>query len=128
MRQPSAMPAVRHDGTRARPPAIAATIPIVVFGVFVGGVTLVVAAATGAPGTATATGWGLVAAAFVANSVAELIDSASWLAEISPWSWHASGRAIDGPADLLGLGLLTAAAAIALAVAANAFGRRNLHL
>ena len=107
---------------------LAATIPIVVFGVFVGGVALVVAAATGAPGTATATGWGLVAAAFVANSIAELIDSASWLAEISPWSWHASGRAVDGPADLLGLGLLTAAAAIALAVAANAFGRRNLHL
>lgn len=106
---------------------IAATIPLWFFGVFAGSVALVVSAITGAPGVATSSGWLAVAVGFIANSMAELIDSVSWLASISPWSWHGIGGGITGDTDVSGVVLLSVASLALGGASVWRFERRDLH-
>ena len=107
---------------------VAATLPLFVFGVLVGGVALFVGTLTGAPGSATGTGWLFIVASFVLNSVAELIDSASWLSSISPWSWHGAGAPITERFDSGTFLSLVVSALLVGAAALWRFERRNLHL
>jgi ABC-2 type transport system permease protein len=105
-----------------------ATIPMTVLGALVGTVALLVSSLTGTPGAATGVGWLTVAAAFLANSLAELLDSLSWLGRLSPWAWHGAGQAITGDFDVSSLLLLVVSNAVIGAVAVAVFDRRNLHL
>lgn len=107
---------------------VVAVVPVVVFACLVGGVSLLASAVTGAPGTATGVGWLTVLAAFVLNSLAELIDQLSWLGWLSPWTWHGAGEAITGGVDIAGLLLLTGTMAVVGAASMLAFARRDLHL
>ncbi|MFT7476367.1 MAG: ABC-2 type transport system permease protein [Verrucomicrobiales bacterium] len=106
---------------------IAATIPLLLFGLVSGGVALLTSTITGAPGAATGMGWLSIVLAFIANSLAELIDSLSWLTNLNPWSWHGAGSAITGDANATGLNLLVIAAVVLGAGAIARFDRRNLH-
>ena len=107
---------------------VAATLPLFFFGVLVGSVALLVGTLTGAPGSATGAGWLFIVASFVLNSVAELIDSASWLSSISPWSWHGAGAPITEPFDGGSFVALVGSALVVGAAALWQFERRNLHL
>ncbi len=107
---------------------ILATLPMLMFGVLVGTVTLFASAQTGAPGTASAIGWVAVLVSFLANSLAELIESLSWLSNVNPWSWHGAGEAVTGDFDLSGFLLLVLATAVVGVLAIARFARRDLHL
>lgn len=105
-----------------------ATVPMFLFAVLIGGITLLIAATTGAPGIATGAGWIVVLTSFLMNSLAELIDKLSWLAYISPWSWHGAGEAITSDLDTRSLWLLFASSMLVGTAAIARFERRNLHL
>ncbi len=107
---------------------LGATIPVVVFGVAAGAAALLGSVATGSPGVATALGWSVVVWGFVSNSISELIVSASWLASVSPWAWHGSGRGIGGPVDATGLVLLTTMSIVLVTASVHWFQRRDLHV
>ena len=105
-----------------------ATLPMFVFAILIGSISLFVSASTGAPGAATGAGWMAIVVSFLANSLAELIDALSWLSNVSPWSWHGAGEAITGDVDLVSLGLLVVGAGVVGTAAVAQFQRRNLHL
>lgn len=107
---------------------VLATAPLFMFAVLMGSISLLVSAMTGAPGSATGAGWIAIVVSFLANSLAELIDGLSWLARLSPWSWHGAGEAITGDGDPAAFGLLTAAVVLVGSAAVAQFQRRNLHL
>jgi ABC-2 type transport system permease protein len=107
---------------------VLATLPMMTFGVLIGGVALFVSALTGAPGTATGVGWLTILLSFLANSLSELIDNLSWLSNINPWSWHGAGEAITGDFGGRSFLFLVVAAVVVGALAIAQFERRNLHL
>ena len=107
---------------------VAATLPLFAFGLLVGSVALLVSVLTGAPGSATGAGWLFIVASFVLNSVGELIDSASWLRSVSPWSWHGAGAPITDAFDGAAFLALVVGAALVGGLALWRFEHRNLHL
>lgn len=107
---------------------VLATLPTLVFGMLAGGVALLVSTLTGAPGMATGLGWMFILVSFLANSLGELIDSLSWLANVNPWSWHGAGEALTGDFDTMNFVLLVVATIVVGVGAISAFERRNLHL
>lgn len=105
-----------------------ATLPMLVFGLLIGSVALLVSTLTGAPGMATGLGWMTILIAFLANSLAELIDGLSWLSNINPWSWHGAGEALTGEFNSGHFVLLLVTTMVVTVAAITAFERRNLHL
>lgn len=106
---------------------LAATVPFVGFAWAVASVTWVVACATGSPGAASGTGWGFVALSFLANSVGEVVPSAAWLTDASPWGWYGAGEAVTDGFDPISLLLFLLAFAL-VPVGVALFERRDLQL
>lgn len=107
---------------------LAATAHLTVFAAAMGAVAFGVAAATGSPAAGLGAGWGLMLVSFVANSVAELVAGAGWLADVSPWSWYGGGAALTHGLDAGGIGLLVALGGAAAATGLLVFRRRDLGL
>ena len=104
----------------------AATLHLAAFSSAMGAVAFAGAAATGSPAVGLATGWGVTVAAFVTDSVSHLVDSAAWLADVSPWGWYGGGVALSEGVDPLGVGLLLTLTALAASFGIIAYGRRDL--
>lgn len=82
-----------------------ATTGAALFAVAHGSISLFVGAVTGEKGRATAVGWGLALAGYLANVVANIDESLSWLENLSPLYWATSGSTLAGdiPASFLAL-------------------------
>jgi ABC-2 type transport system permease protein len=89
-------------------------------------VTYAVGAATGRRGVALAVGAGLAVVSYVADAMGALVEGASWLTDVSPWSWYLSGDPMTGGIDPVGYTLLLAMTVVAAAVAVVTFDRRDL--
>lgn len=83
---------------------------------------------TGSPATGNAAGWGLVAASFLANSIASLVDDLAWLGDAQPWGWYGSGAPIDTGVVWGDLGLLFGLAVLGIAAGVRGYVRRDLQL
>lgn len=106
---------------------VAATVPFVGITWAAAAVAWVVGAATGAPGAATGAGWAFVAVSFLANSVGEVISSASWLTNVSPWGWYGAGKAVTDGFDPMSLLLFVLAFAL-VPLGLSLFKHRDLQL
>lgn len=106
---------------------IAATVPFIGFTWAAAAVAWVVGAGTGAPGAASGAGWAFVAVSFLANSIGEVVPSASWLTDVSPWGWYGAGEAITDGFDPMSL-LLFALALVLVPLGVVLFRRRDLQL
>lgn len=106
---------------------IAATVPFVGFTWATATVAWVTGAGTGAPGAASGAGWAFVAVSFLANSIGEVVPSASWLTDVSPWGWYGAGAAITDGFDPMSL-LLFALAVVLVPLGIALFRRRDLQL
>lgn len=105
-----------------------ATLPMIMFAVLIGSVSLLASSIAGSPGAATGAGWVAILISFVVNSMAELIDGWGWLANVSPWSWHGAGEAITSDFDTRSFLLLVVSSTLIGAAAVFRLERRNLHL
>lgn len=106
---------------------VAATVPFIGITWAAAAVAWVVGAATGAPGAASGAGWTFVAVSFLANSVGEVVSSASWLTDVSPWGWYGAGKAVTDGFDPMSL-LLFALAFALVPLGLTLFARRDLQL
>ncbi len=93
----------------------AATSGSVLFALVHGFVALLAGAATGSPGVATGTGWGVAIAGYLVNVVASLDDSLDWLAPFSPLHWATDGSPINGTLPTSYLALVAVAVVLAAA-------------
>jgi ABC-2 type transport system permease protein len=89
-------------------------------------VTYATGAATGRRAVALAVGAGLAVASYVADAIGSIVESASWLTDVSPWSWYLAGDPMTAGIDPVGYSLLLAVTVAAAAVAVVAFDRRDL--
>jgi ABC-2 type transport system permease protein len=89
-------------------------------------VTYAAGAASGRRGVALAVGAGLAVVSYVADAIGSIVAGASWLLEVSPWSWYLAGDPMTAGIDPVGYGLLLAVTVVAAAVSVVAFGRRDL--
>lgn len=83
-------------------------------------------AATGRRGIALGVGAGLAVVAYVADAIGSVVADASWLVEVSPWSWYLADDPMTAGADLVGFGLLGTLTLVSGVVAVVTFERRDL--
>jgi ABC-2 type transport system permease protein len=89
-------------------------------------VTYAAGAATGRRGVALAVGAGLAVVSYVADAIGSIVEGASWLTDVSPWSWYLAGDPMTGGIDAVGYTLLLAVTVVAAVVAVVTFDRRDL--
>ncbi|MEJ5913287.1 ABC transporter permease subunit [Pseudokineococcus sp. 1T1Z-3] len=91
-----------------------------------GTVALAVGAATGRRAAALAAAAGLAVVSFVADALGSLVEGASWLTQLSPWSWYLGGEPLLTGWDPAGLAALAGLAVVAGALGLLAVERRDL--
>jgi ABC-2 type transport system permease protein len=89
-------------------------------------VTYAAGAVSGRRSIALAVGAGLAVVSYVADAIGSVVEAASWLLEVSPWSWYLSGDPMTQGIDPGGYGLLLAVTLVSAAIAVVTFGRRDL--
>jgi ABC-2 type transport system permease protein len=102
-----------------------ATLGSALFAIAHGSISMFVGAVTGKKGRATAVGWGVALAGYLANVVANIDDSLGWLEKLSPLHWATSGSTLAGdlPPSFLAL---VAMVAVFFAATLIGFERHDL--
>lgn len=105
---------------------LAATLGLWLFVLAMGAVSFAAGAVTGRRGIALGTGAGVTVAAYLAHTLAPMIDGADWLHTVSPYSWYLHGDPLTTGVDLAGFSALVVLIVGAVAVGLARFSRRDL--
>jgi ABC-2 type transport system permease protein len=89
-------------------------------------VTFAAGAATGRRGVAVAVGSALAVTAYLADAIGGTVEGASWLTDLSPWSWYLAGDPMREGLDPSGFGLLALLTVGGTLAALRTFDRRDL--
>ena len=96
------------------------------FGLATAALALALAAGTGQKALASATAAGVVVVMFLVNGFAPAIEGVSWLKYLTAFHWISDPDPLTNGLHLGGIAVLTAAAALLVAVAVAGFARRDL--
>lgn len=116
---------VLFDSQITAGPLAAGTVHLVFLAMAFAAIALAVGAATGRPELASGTAGGIAVVAYLTNAMLPLAGLDRW-AQLSPWYYALGSDPLRNGIDLAHLGALTGLGAIALAIAAVTFGRRDL--
>jgi ABC-2 type transport system permease protein len=105
---------------------LAATLGLWLFVQAMATVSFAVGAATGRRTLALGVGAGLAVAAYMADTIGEMMQGGDWLSTISPFGWYLGNDPLTQGVDVVGYGLLAVAVVVALVAGLLRYERRDL--